>query len=573
MVEGKSPQLGFAYILVAYLLAAKLRQRRDPAGRPSRGELVEPPAPELDAERIELVEFVLEQTVSPIDRWAVAATLESRGLRDVDAAERFGKQDIFDLAGEIYAACRTRVRADPPIPADPPRLPAHRRVLAAAKLYLSGTFFALPMAIQAAALVTLGYSGWASLKFTNAQITTVAVVTILSFLATDGFVQSMGRLGSVYAEGNRPHLALEILNRVIAIGLLGSAVFGGAWAATALLGAFFPRHFILIGLVYYLLLAPLWLSIAVLYVLRRRMVIAVSIGAGIGAIAVLKAFTDLSIYAEQWIGLAVSIALATAFWTGLLRGRIRRLTPEQRLGRLPRSSLTVYAVAPYFLYGILYYSFLFMDRIVAWSAGSRPGSFPVWFRTPYELGLDWALVSIIPTIALLEFVINRFSDVIIPSQKRFSGSRIADHNRHFLLFYARQAFLVAAVTAAAAVGAYFGVLWFKRFGGGHRYIHEFFASRVTFDVELWGVVGYSLFAFGLLNGVFLLSLSRVGLMLRAFGIALAVSAAVEIPLSHFFAYWHAVVGMTAGAAVFAALTTRYAVRMLRNMDFSYYSAY
>jgi len=66
-----------------------------------------------------LVVEVLATVRRPVDAWAVAATLESFGLRDVDAG-RYGEADIFVLAKRVYDACRAELRDQPdPRPALP----------------------------------------------------------------------------------------------------------------------------------------------------------------------------------------------------------------------------------------------------------------------------------------------------------------------------------------------------------------------------------------------------------------------------------------------------------------------
>ncbi|MGH7799589.1 MAG: glycosyltransferase family 2 protein [Thermodesulfobacteriota bacterium] len=61
----------------------------------------------------ELARFVLEKVDIPVDPFAVAVILETIGIRDVDAVDKFGKKDVFDLADNIYSRCRAML-ADMP---------------------------------------------------------------------------------------------------------------------------------------------------------------------------------------------------------------------------------------------------------------------------------------------------------------------------------------------------------------------------------------------------------------------------------------------------------------------------
>ena len=80
-------------------------------------------------------------------------------------------------------------------------------------------------------------------------------------------------------------------------------------------------------------------------------------------------------------------------------------------------------------------------------------------------------------------------------------------------------------------------------------------------------------ACGLMNSVFVFSLSRPMFVLQAITAAVVVNAVVGFVLSRTLAYWYSVVGLTVGALVFAAVSTRYAMRVFRNLDYYYYSAY
>jgi hypothetical protein len=87
------------------------------------------------------------------------------------------------------------------------------------------------------------------------------------------------------------------------------------------------------------------------------------------------------------------------------------------------------------------------------------------------------------------------------------------------------------------------------------------------------VVGYSLLVLALMNGVFFFALSRPWFVLKPIAAGLITSAVVGFALSRMGQYWLASVGMAVGAAVFAILTTRHAWRVLRDLDYYYYSAY
>jgi hypothetical protein len=521
---------------------------------------------------VEAIDFVIEETVSPIDRWAVAATLESSGLRDIDAAELFGFHDIFEMADVVYARIRAILSAKEvdvePLVADSVRTQVWRFT----RLYVQGMFFALPMAIQIVAVLALGYALWAFLRFDEAQATTVAIGTTLSFIVTGGFVQAIGRLGLFYGEQGAHGLAHRICQRLIVLGMLTAVVIGGAWFGFNVLSGHFPVLTVLIALIYFFLLSALWLFMAVLYTTQQRLAIILAPIVGVGVIAIVFNLTPLGIFASHWAGLAVTCAISWYWGNRVMSRRAKTVKGDKLLAVLPRASIIAYSVAPYFFYGICYFGFLFLDRMVGWSTADEALPFLIWFRTPYELGLDWALLCLIFTIALLEYTINAFSEMIIPTQQRFRAAQIDAHNKYFQRFYARQLVALIVMSVASGVFVYKAVLWTKRFDRIDQ-VRDFFASPITFHVFFWGAVGYSLLVVGLMNGVFFFALSRPFFVLRPIIAAIVTSLVVGFVLSRTLDYWWSVAGMAAGALVFSILTSRYVIRVLKDLDYYYYSAY
>jgi hypothetical protein len=530
------------------------------------GHLVDRTAEPID----DLVTFVLGQSGGPIDVWGVAATLESIGLRDVDALERFGRRDIFALADDVYRAARAHLFRNPPPPVADAEvaMTARRRLSRFARYYGRGTFFALPMAVQIISVTTLGYGLWAYTEFSVSQATIVAVATIASLIVTGGWVQAIARLGLFYGEQGSHVLAQKIMRRGIVIGAVSSYAVGAlAWLGNLATGAY-PVQLATVGLVYYEFLCAYWLVLAILYTLERRLAIIATSVFGLALIAVLREVFDASMYVAHWCGLALTIVSAAVWGRALLRKRAAEVTGDLLSARLPRAELLAYAVAPYFAYGILYYGYLFVDRIAAWSV---IGEFPVTFETAYELGLDWALLLLILTIAVLEYTINEFARSIIPVQRATAADARMRHNRHFERFYARQLGLLSLFSIGAALVTYYGVLALR--GLGDKDVARALDSPVTLNVFFWGALGYSILVWPLLNGVFFFSLSRPALVLRALVPSVAVTVVVSVLMSRMLHYYDGAIGLVVGAVVFAVFSTALAIRVVRRMDYYYYAAF
>lgn len=320
---------------------------------------------------------------------------------------------------------------------------------------------------------------------------------------------------------------------------------------------------------------------------RRVAVLAVIVG-WTALLFCLLDLTGLGIYAAQWSAIGLGI-VASAVWGAIGLRRLAADTPKElERARLPRPRTLVALTAPFFIYGFLYFCLLFLDQLVAWSADGTPG-FPIFFRRAYELGLNWALLSLLLTVALLDAVVHSFARLVIPTQKRFLARDVPRHNRFSERFYAKQLALFTLVALASGAVTYEGILLLRRleengtigtaFGGRilpsgpNGPLEAFFADPITTKVFFWAALGYALLVWGLMNAAVLFYLSCPGLVLRALIPAIAVDLAVGLTLSRTTEYWTAVIGLAAGGLVFAFLTTRSAIHVLREFDYYYYYYY
>lgn len=510
----------------------------------------------------ELVDFVLEQTTSPVDTWAVAATLESRGVRDVDAQQRYGDADVFALADRVYAGCRTRLVAlgDPVVP-----VAARSDVRAVLRRYGRGLVSGLPMLVQTFSVLLLAFVLYALLGYDEERASVVALATLSSLVVTGGFVQVIGRLAVYYTEQGSFRLAQEVSWRLVRYGVVAATAVGLLLVALNAVTGWFPAGLVLDALVYYALLTVLWLLLAVLYATRLRLsIVVVFLGTAVVA-ALADRLVPSTPELAHWSGL-LAADLGAAVWA---RRSLRRRAAQERadgvVRRLPRKVIHAYGVAPYFLYGLLYFSFLFLDRLLAWTVGGHP--LPFWFDAGYEVGLDLALIVVVLMLPQLEYTVHAFADSVTPVQTSHSAAQAEQHNSHYLRFYLRQLLLLLVMGAGATVLVTTGVLALRGLdllpGDG----------ALAWYVFLYGALGYALLVVALLNGVFLFSLSRPWPAVGGLAVALVSNGGVGWALSRHGEHWWSVGGLVVGAAVFACMSSVATVRVLRRLDYHYYAAY
>ena len=510
----------------------------------------------------------------PIDTWAVAAALESLGFRDVDAADRFKKASVFELAEHVF----THIRTTKPQASDKPRIVKrkHRgggKIQRVFRQYGKGAVAALPMLGQIIAILVLRYSLWAWMDFTEAQATIVALGTLLSFMVTGGFIQSIGREGVRYVGSENYHLAEKTCWLLVQYGTITVLAVGMMVVALNTFIPLYDAKLTLVSIMYYLLLSELWLYASVAIVLGRPMAVLLVTTIGLAPVYLVMEYTSLGIYLAHWCGMGFALLLLMVYTMIAFRRLADKTIPELKAGQLPRPSVRTYLVAPYFVYGVFYFLNIFIDRFVSWSAPSpEPPPYLFWFRTSYELGLDWALISMVFTLALLEYVIHEFSYFQIPAQRAVKSVHIQEYIKFFKRFYRKFLLIVISVAVIDILLTYFGVLSFRQLDDVKE-VREFFSSPTTFLVFYAAAVGYMFLAIGLYNSLFFFTLSRPEFVLRSIIPATAVNLVVAIVASRYFHFEYGVFGLVAGGLTFALLTTGFAQRFFRNLDYYYYAAY
>lgn len=535
-------------------------------------------APDIsNQERFEqLVEKVFELIDNPLSNWAVAATIESLGVRDIDAKTDYGFDSVFDLADEVLKAIKKKI-------ADRFVGEQHKEKIKLGdfassswlflKYYGAGLVFSLPMLSQIVAILIFEYALWAWFKFNETQATMVAIGTIASFAVTGGYIQVFGRLISKYKGEENYYLTWKAAQRTLMAALPVVVGFAALAFIINLVLPFYPTRMIVIAIVYYLLISLMLLTAAILFASAQRAIILFGILFGTVVVIFCMEFLSMGIYFSQWVGLAsATLVLGLYVWV-YFKFKIRSLRQQLFKQSLPNSEVSFFNNYRYFVYGFCYFTFLFVDRIMAWSTGNPPPPYIVWFNTPYELGMDWALISLIITVAILEFSIQLFSKKLIPAQKKSPITKIKFFNSYFGRFYFLQILLFVVVSIVSVVATYYGVLSLRVFEDQIPEIKDFFANPVTFKVFWMGAIGYIFLIYGLMNSLFFFTLNRPEFVMYSIVPSLIVNGVVGYVCSRVISYEYATIGLIAGALTFAMITGLIARQFFKHLDYFYYSAY
>lgn len=517
----------------------------------------------------QIVNDIQKRNMFPEDRYEIAALLESMGWNDSRVSEQFGMQDVFELADFIWEQIQQRVAFTPFEP--PPKRNLVYLVFELTKSFLRGVIFALPMAISVLSMLTLKFSLW-SYEYLSVELaTSIAIGTILSFIVVGGYTQAIARRGFFYLFQGYYNMGRRVTFKFIRLGYLTCLCSSVLIYGLNLAFNIFPADMFIYIVLYFFFLTSIWLSVTVMYILRRELTFTGLIILGIIIVYLLMSFTPLDIIFSQLISIffvsVIGMLLVLYYFRQAERKEEKGITPQ-----LPRMSITIYSVMPYFLYGFLYFFFQFIDRINAWSANEAYMPYFIWFRGEYELGLDFALLVLMIPLGVSEVIVHKLMLDLEDSQKRFWGSETDEMNRYFKkVYYKMLGIIVVASIASGALiwkGIFLANAWYSDYSG-KLLIREDTITEFVFIVSL---ASYVILSIALMNAVILFSLSQAGLVNRSIIPAVGLNLIAGFLLSRWFEYHYAVFGLLAGSIVFAILTLRHMLRVLGKLDYYLYAA-
>lgn len=530
-----------------------------------------PPSLEREDALAAMADEVVEIAGRPLDTWAVAALLESFGTRDVDA-RRLGKADVFALALEVEQRIARRDDLPTEVLSESPeralRWRRKRRTLA--RLYTRGIFFFVPLGFQLLMLLAFGYSQFTALNFTLAEATMVALAVSLSLLGTAGTVQALGVVGPMFDEPGKYLLTEKVVWRILGLGVLLAAAFGGTLFAIATAVGGWPRSELNTWIVYYALLSAMWLTNGVLYQQRRFRVILLATMVGLSVVTAVNELADTGIRQAHWWGLGATIALQLAIIAVRLRGRARATRGAMRLAQMPPLGLLVRQTAPWFFYGVLYFVFLQADRLVAWTWGDEPR--PLWFHSDYEIAVDWALMAAVFGIGLLEQTLIRFSSTVNNLGEHFALGSREIHNGVTVRLVRRQLRSILLLLVLGGLVVTFGAVGLNAIQGLGAAGPLYEEPRVQ-RIFLAALIGYALMTLGLGTAAALTSLGRGWLAAMCMGAAAAAAVGGAIGGAALWGYPGSVAGIVAGGSTFLLTTAIATRRVLRRTDYYAYAAF
>jgi hypothetical protein len=400
------------------------------------------------------------------------------------------------------------------------------------------------------------------------QSTAVVLGVVIGLVATGGFVQVIGRQASFYWHHDDFIMTKNSVNYLLKIGI--SALF--LVLITIFMCNFFfhlyPFGVVFIVFSYAFLIGTLLLYLAPLHTIQQRWVISLSIFVGTIIAVILKTQTNLSIYFTHWIGITSAIIISKIYLDLFFKKLLRKAKTNFNI--VVKPNVFLYHNYHYFFYGLGLYLFLFIDRILAWSS-TKNGQLPyvVYFDKNYELGMDIAILVFLLLSGVLEFGVASFSKFLDIEQKNTSYKAPKTFNLKLKIMYWQHIFLLI-ITSFLIFILIYNVM---NSNWGYSAHFKETLDLVSINVSIIGGISYVFLAWGMLNTLYLFTLSQPLLPLKAIVVALFANFLIGFLCSRFISYECSVCGLLVGSIIFMTITLKAVLNFLNKLDYFYYAAY
>jgi hypothetical protein len=516
----------------------------------------------------ELIDEILSTSIHPQDYYEIAALIEALGWDDNRVEKIFGLKDIFELAILIWDMVKEKIVVNHFVEKE--QIAIYKKIVVILQSFIRGLIFALPMAISVAAMLTLRLSLWSYEYLDVEHATSIALGTILSFITVGGFTQVIARRGFFYISQGFYNMTKRMTFYLIRLGYITCIFVAVFYLIYNFYYKNFPYYMFMISILYYIFLCSNWLSITVMYMLKREFEFALLITFGIFIVALLFYVFRINIILAQITALLIvsflGLILVIYFFKELEKKEEKGIASP-----IPKKSILLYTLKPYFIYGFLYFTFIYVDRIMAWSTNNEyVMPYIIWFRGEYELGLDFALLMLILPMGLCEVVVSKLMKELELTQRNSMHHEIDKLGKKYISYYKKSMLIVTfgSVISALLVIILVSVL---RNGKFENLSKVYYFSDITNFVFYWALIAYSFISLSLTNVVILFSLSQPIMVTKPLVIALVINFFIGFMFSRWFEYYFAVFGLFIGAIVFFTLSTRNLFKVLKKLDYYIYA--
>jgi hypothetical protein len=369
----------------------------------------------------------------------------------------------------------------------------------------------------------------------------LSVALMASLILAGGFVQCIARKGQFYTGLSQPRLGAVVCWRIWQVGLATGTAAALAGVVMGLYFEVFQPRYLLLAACYFEALTALWMTNAILWLDRTYWQVPAVFAAGGAAFWITSHAGNGALTATL---AATAAALAAALILACLRSPLRRGRAHQdEVLRPPRYAVLVRSLAPYFCYGLGYFSLVFADRIAAGTAVSTAAGVQFSIDSGYKHGMDLSLLLFLTSMTAVEYINHNFMRFWQAEAARWTPAQGVRYRARLSSRYTWSRIWIVGVYASVALA-----VWLADAVPGAE------AGPLTLRVMTLGVVGYLLLELALFNVLVLFSVNATFAVLQALAPALAIDAGLGYVLSNALGPLWAAAAMAAGAGVFLWLS-------------------
>jgi hypothetical protein len=490
----------------------------------------------------EITEAVLAISPQVLDAREAAALVESCGVNDSVANADFGLADTFAVGRHIFLFSQTNQRVASDKTCSRSSIVAQDARQAAHKFSLNFAY-ALPWTV----LLVVEYLKPKLLQLSPEWGGVLSLSVIASLISAGGFSQAIARVGYFYLGIKEPTVALRLCLLFVKWGFrvcCGLAIAGLLLAHYLQL---FPVSYLILGMFNSVVLSALWMFCSMLSVQTRVWRIPLVFLLGGLTFALLP--PDFGVVGRMLIANLVSLGCAAAFSILEFRRLCGSNPPSVIVAGVPRMSVVIFMLLPFFLYGFTYFAFLFADRIAAGSAVPWASGLSFGIDSQYKKGMDVALFIFLVLAAVVEYAADKFM------REWFDLAEQRGHDNRTLR---------SRYYKSLRVVCYFFVVLSAGLGLASHHL-----ERGILVTAVLGCIGYFFTALALFNLILLFSVNRPERALALVFVALVCNFGTGYLLSHIIGVEFSAVGLVVGGLVLFLLSHRVVRVVMREADYFY----
>lgn len=509
---------------------------------------------------------VAQQDVQPIDGLEVTAVLESIGITDDVAIQRYGAPDVFALGEAVFTTIIEEGLASRLADS----LPVARVSRKEAWMdYLKGPLGLVPPILLLLTIAAFSHSG----EWTAKQVMLLSAGMTASMMLTNGLVQGISRRTSIYLGAARPRMAARYLQ--VSTATVTAITLGLILLAAFLLGQFglFTDGDLRFFLLSFVGLTVVWMAAGGLSLLQQPFWLSIALAAGllcaIAVNAALSPDTQFHLVISATFGYVSTLSVVfLALHRGFSKLEARPSSSKART-ELPSLAYMIDEAAPYFSYGFVYMILIFLPHIFGWIGQLPDGQTRSSAVTNIEIGLTFSMPPLILAYGVAEYSLRVFWRSVATFQSTTPATDVGLFGMMLVSFTSKRRWTYLVILTIFTILAHFVFRSALTEGWLGRWLQPTHPAQLLYIFDV-GLVAYWLLGLGLYNCMFAVTLGRPQVAFCAVlcgGFVMVVTGAMLCQIS----FTLAAVAFALAAFVFAAISWRETNQVLRSADYSFAS--